>query len=73
MALCNVAGHNKDALPEILSILNDEYLLNRQFGQMAVEAICGQALDKFGYRFTLSPDERAAVLPGLRESLGKPK
>jgi len=63
----------KDALPEILSILNDEYLLNRQFGQMAVEAICGQALDKLGYSFTLSPDERAAVLPGLRESLGKPK
>jgi predicted CXXCH cytochrome family protein len=59
----------KDALPEILDILNDEYLLNRQFGQSAVEAIAGRSLDSLHYAFTLSPQERAAVLPRVRAAL----
>jgi hypothetical protein len=63
----------QDALPEILDILNDEYLLNRQFGQMAVEAICGQPLDKLGYTFMLAPEERAQALPRLRQQLGNLK
>jgi len=60
----------KDALPEILDILDDEYLLNRQFGQSAVEAITGRPLDSLDYKFTLSPKERAAVLPSVRAALG---
>src|SRR5216683_62470 len=59
-----------DILPELLGILDDQYLLNRQFGQLAVEAICGQPLEKWNYRFTQSPEERAAVLPKLRAALG---
>jgi predicted CXXCH cytochrome family protein len=58
-----------DILPELLGILDDPYLLNRQFGQLAVEAICGQPLEKWNYRFTQSPEERAAVLPRLRAAL----
>ena len=63
----------KDALPEILDILNDEYLLNRQFGQIAVEAICGQPLEKLGYTFMLAPAERTQALPRLRQQLGNLK
>jgi hypothetical protein len=59
----------KDALPDILDILDDEYLLNRQFGQVAVEDIIGAPLQKWGYSFMLSPKERAAVLPRLRTDL----
>jgi hypothetical protein len=60
-----------DALPDILGILDDRYLINRQFGQMAVEAICGRALDQWDYSFALSPQERATVLPRLRTDLSK--
>jgi hypothetical protein len=58
-----------DILPELLGILNDPYLLNRQFGQLAVEALCGQSLEQWNYRFTQSPEERAAVLPKVRAAL----
>jgi hypothetical protein len=53
----------------LLDILDDRYLLNRQFGELAVEQVCGQSLEKWGYRFTLSPEERAAVLPKVRAAL----
>lgn len=59
----------RESLPVLLSILDDNYLLNRQFGQLAVEAVCGQALEPLGYSFTLSPAERAAVLPQVRAAL----
>jgi hypothetical protein len=61
--------HARDVLPRLLEILDDKFLLNRQFGQLAVEAICGQALDQWGYSFAQSPEERAAVLPKVREAL----
>src|SRR5262249_14699594 len=60
---------NPRVLPALLGILDDHYLLNRQFGQMAVEEITGQPLQKRGYRFTMSPEERAAVLPRVRAAL----
>ena len=59
----------KHALPDLLPILDDRFLLNRQFGQLAVEEICGQALEKWGYSFMLSPEERAAILPKLGAAL----
>jgi hypothetical protein len=58
-----------EALPALLDILDDRYLLNRQFGQMAVEEVCGQRLEKWGYSFTLSPEERAVALPRVRTAL----
>lgn len=64
------AQQRRDALPAVLGILDDEYLLNRQFGQLAVERLAGVPLDRWGYRFTLSPQERASVLLRVRESLG---
>jgi predicted CXXCH cytochrome family protein len=60
-------------LPVLLDILDDQYLLNRQFGQLAVEAVCGRALDRWGYDFTLAPAERAAVLPKVRAALAPGK
>jgi predicted CXXCH cytochrome family protein len=64
-------GRQKDqeSLPVLLNILDDRFLLNRQFGQLAVEEVCGRALAQWGYSFTLSPEERAAVLPKLRAAL----
>ena len=64
-------GRQKRAedLPALLPILDDQFLLNRQFGQMAVEAVCGRSLENWSYRFTLSPEERAAVLPRVRAAL----
>jgi hypothetical protein len=61
----------REDLPVLLDILDDPFLLNRQFGQMAVEAVSGQALEQWDYRFTLSPEERARVLPPLRTALDK--
>jgi hypothetical protein len=58
-----------ESLPVLLDILDDRYLLNRQFGELAVEQVCGRSLEKWGYRFTLSPEERAAVLPKVRAAL----
>ncbi len=56
-------------LPRLLDILDDRFLLNRQFGQIAVEEVCGRSLQPLGYNFTLSPEERAAVLPRVRTAL----
>jgi hypothetical protein len=64
------ARHKQQAnLPELLMILNDEYLLNRQFGQMAVEEVCGRSLATWSYTFMLSPQERTPVLARVREAL----
>jgi predicted CXXCH cytochrome family protein len=62
-----------DILPELLGILDDPYLLNRQFGQMAVEELCGQSLAKWGYQFTLSPEERRTVLHQVQAVLARGK
>jgi predicted CXXCH cytochrome family protein len=62
-----------DSLPVLVEILDDKFLLNRQFGQMAVEAVCKQSLAKWGYHFTLAPAERAPILPRLRAALFAPK
>jgi hypothetical protein len=66
-------GRQKDqgqpVLPVLLEILDDKYLLNRQFGQLAVEAVWGQSLEKLGYHFAQSPEERAVVLPKVRERI----
>jgi predicted CXXCH cytochrome family protein len=59
-----------EELTVMLNILDDPYLLKRQFGQMAVEAVCGRELEEWGYRFTLSPEERKEVLPKVRMALG---
>jgi predicted CXXCH cytochrome family protein len=60
---------NRDALPVLLNILDDPYLLNRQFGQLAVEELCGTQLDKWGYSFTLSPAERGDAIAKVRAAL----
>jgi hypothetical protein len=74
VAAANYGRRGKaDCLPDLLTILDDPFLLNRQFGQLAVEVLCRQGLEKWGYQFTLSPEERAAVLPALRSELSKPK
>lgn len=59
----------RETLPLLFDILNDKYVLNRQFGQLAVEAVSGQRLEPLGYSFLLSPAERAEVLPRLRNQI----
>ena len=60
----------KESLPDLVSILDDSFLLNRQFGQMAVENVAGVELEKLGYRFTMSPEERKPVLPRVHAGRG---
>ena len=41
----------------MIEILDDEYLLNRQFAQQGLENMLGVRLDSFGYRFYMTPED----------------
>ena len=57
------------ALPELISQLDDPYLLNRQFAFIAVEELTGRSLSEFGFRFYMTRSERHNPLQLIRESL----
>lgn len=68
----DAASRHQDArwaLPEVIDQLDDPYLLNRQFGLMAVERMLGVELSEFGYRFYMTKAERAKPLQKIREQL----
>ena len=58
-------------LPALIDMLNDPFLINRQFTQRGLEEMQNLRLDKLGYRFYLSPQERSEVLPNIRGALLK--
>jgi predicted CXXCH cytochrome family protein len=57
------------ALPHAIDMLDDPYLLCRQFTQRALEDAYGKDLRDFGYRFYLRPDERKEPIDAVREYL----
>ncbi|MCA8996246.1 MAG: hypothetical protein KDA80_04655 [Planctomycetaceae bacterium] len=57
------------ALPELIRLLNDPYLINRQLTQRGVEEMLDVNLRDFGYRFYLSEEERRAPLEKIRHAL----
>ena len=59
------------AIPELIEMLSDPYLLNRQFTQKNFDREFGVDPKKFGYRFTMTPEERKAPIQRMREALRK--
>jgi len=60
-------AQDKALLPELFDMLDDPFLLNRQFAQHGLEAMLQVRLDTFGYQFYASPEERVAPLRRIRE------
>lgn len=57
------------ALPLLTDMLDDEYLINRQFVQKWLQDMLHIRLSEFGYRFYMTPDERREPLNRVREAL----
>jgi len=55
------------ALAELFAMLDDEYLLNRQFTQKGLEDMLEISLIDWGYRFYMTKAERHDPLERLRE------
>ncbi|MEO8166028.1 MAG: multiheme c-type cytochrome, partial [Betaproteobacteria bacterium] len=49
---------DKSLLPELIDMLDDPFLLNRQFTLAELERMLQIRLDEYGYRFYMTPDER---------------
>ena len=54
------------ALPDLIDMLDDRFLLNRQFTQRGLERMLNIKLVDFGYRFYMTPEERRQPLGRLR-------
>jgi len=59
------------ALPFLLHMLDDPFLLNRQFTQRRVEEMLGVNLRDYGYRFYMTPEERAKPIGAIKTALAK--
>ena len=57
------------SLSALIAILDDPFLLNRQFARIALERWFNEPLERFGYRFYMTPEEREGPLAVVRESL----
>jgi len=57
---------HSSALPELVDLLDDPYLLNRQFARISLEKKLGIPLIDFGYRFYMTPEERRVPLSNVR-------
>jgi predicted CXXCH cytochrome family protein len=57
------------ALPGLMDALDDPFLLNRQFARKGLEEMLDLRLDKFGYRYYMTTDERREPLDRLRAAL----
>jgi predicted CXXCH cytochrome family protein len=62
-------AQDRALLPDLLDLLDDPFLLNRQFTQNGLEEMLNIRLDTFGYQFYMSPEERVAPLKTIREKL----
>jgi len=60
------------ALAELIEVLDDPFLMNRQFGRIGLESMLGVKLSDFGYQFYMTTDERREPLQKIREALLKP-
>jgi hypothetical protein len=57
------------ALPALIGVLDDPYLLNRQFARVALEDWFSVRLADFGYRFYMTPAERRGPIERVRREL----
>ncbi len=66
-ALCDADA--RWALPQLIDMLDDPFLLNRQFTQQGLEDMLGVNLRDFGYRFYMTAAERKEPIGRIRTSL----
>ena len=66
-AACDV--NDKSLLPMLIDMLDDPFLLNRQFTLVRLEDMLQIRLDQYGYQFYMTPQERAEPLQLVREAL----
>lgn len=60
-------------LPALANMLDDEYLMNRQFTQTAVELLIDKKLnEEFGYWYYATKEERGGPIERFRAFLSKP-
>ena len=64
-----VRQNHRAMLEDLVETLDDPYLLNRQFGQRQLEQMTGIDTEALGYRFYMTPGERAAPLSAIREAV----
>lgn len=57
------------AVPELLPILNDPFILNRQFTRMGLESMLNIQLSDYGYVYHMTAEERRKPLKKLWEEL----
>lgn len=59
------------AIPDMIKMLDDPFLLNRQFASVAFEKMMEIKLDDYGYRFYMGTDQRKEPLAKLRREFQK--
>lgn len=60
----------KWAIPGILEMLDDEYVMNRHFSQLALEKLLDKKLnEEFGYWYYATKDERSDPIERIRKSI----
>lgn len=57
------------ALPELIGVLDDPYLINRQFTRRWLDRMLEVRLQDFGYRFYMTPEERRGPIAKIRAEL----
>ncbi len=57
------------ALDAILNMLDDEYLINRQFTARGLKSMLGIDVRDYGYQFYMFADQRAEPLEAIRQAL----
>lgn len=60
---------DKSLLPKLIEMLDDPYLLNRQFALIGIEEMLQDRLDRYGYQFYMTDEERAEPLRAIRAAL----
>ncbi|RMF43512.1 MAG: hypothetical protein D6753_04925 [Planctomycetota bacterium] len=70
-AVAAVARQRADwATAAVVAMLDDPYLLGRQFAQISLEELTGRKLDKdFGYWYFMTPSERKPIVEQIRRGL----
>jgi predicted CXXCH cytochrome family protein len=61
-----IRSRNIQALPKLIDVLDDPYLLNRQFTAKGLEEMLGVRLGDYGYRFYQTHMERVGPLANIR-------
>lgn len=62
-------SNNPAGLSELIDVLDDPFLLNRQFARISLEKRFEVRLEDFGYQFYMMPQERKEPISRIRQEL----